>query len=125
MGVIKCRTIAPAHSAFIHLTPDIPDLVISRTVLTSSSAIGTAVIGDVEVAAVDDDDDRFDDDEAEVGTNSSRRRAKRAAKMDELAAVKDAKDGIFLPGVSSGIMYWSKTPTLSPSIGPHPLLEAC
>ena len=32
-----------------------------------------------------------------MGTNSSRRKAKRAAKIEELAGVNEAKEGIFLP----------------------------
>ena len=32
-----------------------------------------------------------------VGTNSSRRKAKRAAKIEELAGVNEAKEGIFFP----------------------------
>ena len=32
-----------------------------------------------------------------MGTNSSRRKAKRAAKIEELAGVNEAKEGIFFP----------------------------
>ena len=62
--------------------------------------MGTAEMGDV--ARVDEDEaeeeeERLEELVGETGRKSSRRKAKRAAKMEELAGVKEAKEGIFLP----------------------------
>ena len=62
--------------------------------------MGTAEIGDV--ARVEEDEEEEEEEERfeeawETGRKSSRRKAKRAAKMEELAGVKEAKEGIFLP----------------------------
>ena len=54
--------------------------------------MGRAERGDAEVVV----DGRLEVEEA-VGTNSSRRKAKRAAKIEELAGVNEAKEGIFFP----------------------------
>ena len=75
------------------------------TVLTRSSDMGTAVIGFVAVGDESppaDEGEEVEDSrlkgDLRPGTTSSRRRAKRAARIDEFAGVNEANEGIFLPG---------------------------